>query len=118
MQFSEEANQPRQASETEADYTERKARQKLNDFINCFDPCTDETDSGQKTGQLTSLSQVNHLVKDNDLSNDKSHKWSRYTRTNQLQRLVDTAGSQENSYIRRVQNIKTKSHKLREGLFP
>lgn len=26
MQFSEEANQPRQASETEADYTERKAR--------------------------------------------------------------------------------------------
>lgn len=24
------------------------------------------------------------------MSNDKSHKWSRYTRTNQLQRLVDT----------------------------
>lgn len=91
MQFSEEANQPRQASETEADYTERKARQKLNDFINCFDPCTDERGSGQeKSGQLKSSSQVNHLVKDNDLSNDKSHNWSRYTRTNQLQRLVDT----------------------------
>ncbi|HFN3649824.1 MULTISPECIES: hypothetical protein [Enterobacter cloacae complex] len=91
MRFSEEANQPRQASETEADYRERKARQKLNDFINCFEPCTDERDSGQeKSGQQTSLSQVNHLVKDNDLSNDKSHKWSRYTRTNQLQRLVDT----------------------------
>jgi hypothetical protein len=56
----EEANQPRQSNETEADYTERKARQKLNDFINCFDPCTDEKDSQQKeSGQLTSLSQVN-----------------------------------------------------------
>ncbi|AHW95845.1 hypothetical protein [Enterobacter asburiae] len=91
MQFSEEANQPRQPNETEADYTERKARQKLNDFINCFDPCTDEKDSQQKeSGQLTSLSQVNYHVKDDDLSDEKSHKWSRYTRTNQLQRLVDT----------------------------
>ncbi|MEO5523425.1 hypothetical protein ABI309_11640 [Citrobacter youngae] len=91
MQFSEEANQPRQANETEADYTERKARQKLNDFINYFDPCADERDSGQKKSvQLTSLSQVNNPVKYDDFSNYESHKWSRYTRTNQLQRLVDT----------------------------
>ncbi|WP_426761719.1 hypothetical protein ACP6EW_12435 [Hafnia paralvei] len=91
MQFIEETEQVRQPDETEADYKERKAWQKLNDFINCFDPCTDDEDPEQKkSGQLTACSQVNNPVKDDDLSSGRSLKWSRYTRTNQLQRLVDT----------------------------
>lgn len=48
MQFTEETDQVRQPDETEADYNERKAWQKLNDFINCFDPCTDDEDLEQK----------------------------------------------------------------------
>lgn len=91
MQFTEEADQVRQPDETEADYTERKAKQKLNDFINCFDPCTDEKDAEQnKSSQPALLSQVKKSIKDDDSSTDKAHKWSRYTRTNQLQRLVNT----------------------------
>lgn len=91
MQFTGEADQVRQPDETEADYTERKAKQKLNDFINCFDPYTDEKDAEQKkSSQPALLSQVKKSIKDDDSSTDKAHKWSRYTHTNQLQRLVDT----------------------------
>lgn len=91
MQFTEETDQARQPDETEADYNERKAWQKLNDFINCFDPCTDDEDPEQKkSGQRTARSQVNNPDKGEDLSSDRALKWSRYTRTNQLQRLVDT----------------------------
>ncbi|CAM3781398.1 hypothetical protein [Rahnella victoriana] len=91
MQFTEEADQVLRPDETEADYNERKAWQKLNDFINCFDPCTNDEDPEQKkSGQLTARSQVNNPVKGDDLSSDRSLKWSSYTRTNQLQRLVDT----------------------------
>lgn len=64
MKFSEEVNQLSQPSETETDYIERKARQKLNDFINCFVPCADERDYQQeKPGKITLPSQLNNLVK-------------------------------------------------------
>lgn len=90
-QFTEEADQGRQPDETKADYTERKARQKLTDYINCFDPCVDEPDAAQdKSGQPVPLAYVNPPVGDDDSATDKAHQWSRYTRTNQLQRLVDT----------------------------
>lgn len=92
IQFTEEADQGRQPDETEADYTDRKARQKLTDYINCFDPRIDEPDAVQdKSGQPVPLAYVKSPVSDDDdPSTDKAHKWSRYTRTNQLQRLVDT----------------------------
>lgn len=71
--------------------TQRKARQKLTDYINCFDPCTDEKEAEQnKSGQPVPLAHVKNPIRDDDSSTDKAHKWSRYTRTNQLQRLVDT----------------------------
>ncbi|WP_459176862.1 hypothetical protein [Ewingella americana] len=91
MQFSEEADQIRQPDETEADYAERKARWKLTDYINCFDPCIDEESAEQKKpGQHEPFTHVKAPARDDDPSTDKSQKWSRYTQTNQLQRLVDT----------------------------
>ncbi|MGJ0629983.1 hypothetical protein [Xenorhabdus bovienii] len=43
-----------------------------------------------KSSQPAPLSQLKNPIKGDDSSTDKAQKWSRYTRTNQLQRLVDT----------------------------
>jgi len=90
--FTEEADQDRRPDESEADFTERKARQKLTDFINCFDPSIDNPeDESADTLKLATSAHVKKTLGDDEKSGvDEEPRWSRYTRTNQLQRLIDT----------------------------
>lgn len=90
-QFTDDAGQEQRPDETEHDFTERKARQKLTDYINCFDPSIDDPDAeasvpGLSPSPVPVVPTVGTLCSgDTDGS-----RWSRYTRTNQLQRLVDS----------------------------
>ena len=90
-QFTEEAEQDRQPDESDGDFTERKARLKLTDYITCFDPSIDDHDAEPaSSGQLPSNVSVNSPSASGSSGEGKSTRWSQYTRTNQLQRLVDS----------------------------
>lgn len=44
VQFTENFEQDKLSNESEHDFTERKARQKLTDYINSFDPSIDDSE--------------------------------------------------------------------------
>lgn len=91
-QFTEDIEQARRPDESEQEFVERKARQKLTDFINCFDPVTEE--SAPETTNAAPRSDCDSTDGPAARSGGERHadepRWSRYTRTNQLQRLIDT----------------------------
>lgn len=92
LEFTEDADQDRRPDESEADFTERKAKQKLTDYINCFDPSIDDPD-GEPSDPVKLVTPVHtrKTVGDDDKTGtNEEPRWSRYTRTNQLQRLIDT----------------------------
>ncbi|MBZ6976203.1 hypothetical protein JJJ10_09900 [Klebsiella grimontii] len=92
LEFTEDADQDRRPDESEADFTERKAKQKLTDYINCFDPSIDDPD-GEPSDPVKLVTPVHtrKTVEDDDKTGENEEpRWSRYTRTNQLQRLIDT----------------------------
>lgn len=88
-QFTSDIEQDIQPGETKDDFTERKARQKLRDDINYFDASLDNDTS---TG-IPSLRPVNTPApepKPDESSNSKKNtRWSKYTKTTVLQRLID-----------------------------
>ncbi|MCE0489550.1 hypothetical protein LU196_05710 [Pantoea sp. Mb-10] len=90
--FNEDADQERRPSESEADFTERKARQKLTDAINCFDPTlNDPHEKPADAEHLVVPTRVKTPVEADETGDAAAEpRWSRYTRTNQLQRLIDT----------------------------
>ncbi|EEG9878450.1 hypothetical protein AAET24_003992 [Salmonella enterica] len=90
-QFTDDADQDRRPDEAEHDFTERKARRKLTDCINCFDPSIDDPDAeASGSGLPTSLGLVMPTVGIVHPGAGDGSRWSHYTRTNQLQRLVDS----------------------------
>lgn len=93
LKFTEEIESPtKRENETESDFNERRARQKLNDWINYFDPAPD--DDHQHIVDRPPNAQLNNLANNqangNELNDLGLQKFDRYTRTNQLQRLIDT----------------------------
>ncbi|WP_416414390.1 hypothetical protein [Pantoea sp. App145] len=91
LQFTEDTVQEKRPDESEQDYKERKARQKLHDYINCFDPSIDDVNSSSNPS-LTATDDGNPNTQPSNPSSDTTENpgWSRYTRTNQLQRLIDS----------------------------
>lgn len=92
VQFTENFEQDKLSNESEHDFTERKARQKLTDYINRFDPSID--DSGVESivscqPYLLAIGK-NTYEKNKNGNNDGDSRWSRYTSTNRLQRLIDS----------------------------
>jgi len=92
VEFTEAVNQERRPDESEVDFMGRKAKQKLTDYINYFDSSLDEPDEGP-VGSIKPEPPVH--VKKTDGGDGKpgigeEPRWSRYTRTNQLQRLINT----------------------------
>lgn len=72
---------------------ERKARKKLKDHINHFTPWTEsDGDLGTEHGESgLSIHSPGFLAQHREPRDKKDHhRWQRYTRTNQLQRLIDT----------------------------
>ncbi|MEX9216261.1 hypothetical protein AB7W42_19085 [Providencia rettgeri] len=93
IKFTEEIEFPtKREGESDADFNERRARQKLNDWINYFDPTLD--DDHQHIVDRPPNAQLNNCANNqangNELNDLGLQKFDRYTRTNQLQRLIDT----------------------------
>ncbi len=89
-QFTEEMEQEKRADESDEDFAERKARRKLTDFINYFDPTPEDA---QTTG--AALSDGDNLPTPaasggRGEGGTGNRRWSQYTRTSQLQRLTDS----------------------------
>jgi hypothetical protein len=90
IQFTEDTEQGIRTDEAESDFTERKARQKLTDWINSFDPSIDDADT-KSAGPSRSISAISGGSEArNAAENGVNSRWSKYTRTNQLQRLMDS----------------------------
>ncbi len=112
-QFTEEAEQDRKPDESEGDFTERKARLKLTDYITHFDPSIDDETNPVGSDQRPSNISVNPSPLSGSRSEGKSTQWSQYTRTNQLQRLIDSwqeAKEKLSPDERRVQKITIVHH--------
>ena len=93
IQFTNEIEQCQRKDESDEEFNEKKARMKLKDYINHFTHWSDNEDKIEASCAVpntssNSLKTPGHSNnKDNDKGNDR---WQRYTKTNQLQRLIDT----------------------------
>lgn len=91
LRFTEETEQEKQPDESEQAFSERQARQKLTDFIDCFDPTIADPDAEITPEIKSPVDQAVRTNPSHDPSGDPdTSRWSRYTRTNQLQRLIDS----------------------------
>ena len=90
IQFTDEVESTLSGEASDEDCNERKARQKLKDHVNHFTPWTEHQDvtvDHNKSDLSASEASVRHSEQP-----EKADRplWQRYTRTNQLQRLIDT----------------------------
>ncbi len=72
---------------------ERKARKKLKDYVNHFTPWTESVNDVEvKSDELRASEGVSvSSARNHESRSPKNHnRWQRYTKTNQLQRLIDT----------------------------
>lgn len=88
--FEEEREQGKRADESERDYSERKIKRKLSDYIDSFDPFTgDAEDNVSKVdGSTTGSKQA--VSGDEPKEREAGARRSQYTRTNRLQRFIDS----------------------------
>ena len=93
LQFAEEIELEQSVDDSNEEQYERKARKKLRDLVNHFTPWSDAEESSCDADDWVepSTNLSNSPVCDDGQSNKKNYdRWQRYTKTNQLQRLVDT----------------------------
>ncbi|HIF5677656.1 hypothetical protein L1D25_13295 [Vibrio parahaemolyticus] len=93
LQFTEDIELEQSANESNEEQAERKARKKLRDLVNHFTPWSDAEEKSGDVDDRAKLSTnlPNSPVRHEDQSNKKNQdRWQRYTKTNQLQRLIDT----------------------------
>ncbi|ENN8378616.1 hypothetical protein ACAX46_004082 [Providencia rettgeri] len=93
IKFTEEIELPtKREGESDAEFKERKARQKLNDWITHFNPTPDDDNQNivDRPPNVNPAHLANTHINENRLDNKAPQKFSEYTRTNQLQRLINT----------------------------
>lgn len=88
-QFTSDIEQDIQPGETKDDFIERKARQKLRDDINYFDASLDNDTSTGMTSPRPVSTPVTKTESDESNKNKENTRWSKYTKTTVLQRLID-----------------------------
>lgn len=89
--FTDEREQGQRRDESDADYKERKLKSLLRDYVDSFDPFIADDDKAVNTGTeypAQSRSNVSSLAERKEQEGEPGK--SRYTRTNQLQRFLDT----------------------------
>lgn len=93
LKFTEEIELPIQKeNESDNEFKERQARQKLHDWVNYFDPVTNEKHQNNLDGlnNIPLDTSINLQKHNGSLKNQSLNRFGQYTRTNQLQRLIDT----------------------------
>lgn len=93
LRFSEETELPAQKeNESDNEFNERKARKKLYDWVNYFDPITHEKhqDNLDKPINPELDNSINSPKNEDSPKGHSANLFDKYTRTNQLQRLIDT----------------------------
>ncbi|EIO4563822.1 hypothetical protein LQM11_004463 [Vibrio parahaemolyticus] len=90
VQFTDDVGQNESVLKSGNDHKGGKARLKLSDYINSFDPLIESSDSKESsdTKQSTSVNLSNDSSR--NVGSSANRRWNRYTRTNQLQRLIDS----------------------------
>lgn len=90
IEFTDETVEGMRPGESEQDFSERKSRQKLKDYITSFDPSVENKAPAPNENRSGSAEDAEaDPSKSRSSSGADSHRWSQYTRTNQLQRLID-----------------------------
>ena len=88
--FEKERDEGKRADESEQDYSERQIKRKLNDYIDSFDPFTGEADDevdAQKGSPAEGGRGTSEPERKGHAGNPRQ---TQYTRTNRLQRFIDS----------------------------
>ena len=91
VQFTAEVEQAQSYDESDEDFNEKRARLKLKDYVNYFDPLIEDSEKIETDTETTVVSSTESAARNDGQNNSKGNsRWRHYTRTNQLQRLIDT----------------------------
>ncbi|MFC7507960.1 hypothetical protein ACFQUX_13305 [Pantoea stewartii] len=89
--FTEEREQGQRCDESDDDYKERSLKSLLHDYVDSFDPFIAGSDKEVDTSTATLTHSGHHVSLSDEPENQTGDPGkSRYTRTSQLQRFIDT----------------------------